>query len=845
MPKHTPISEAGAIEDASNLLGDTETALRFIKAFRPEGGTIVLVAITPNDPVTSATFPNGPIVARSFNVADTAALRAWIDERQGRANLYFTVNTTHGPMDKKPTKADMAQAVAVFLDLDPDPEKPFATERQRLHLLAVSLFASPAPPSFIIDSGGGYQVFWRLDAPLPLAGDGSPGVARAEGIGRALRLHFGGDAVENVDRIMRLPGTVNIPTRTKLAKGRKPALAKLLDASMSRYAPRELGELCLWQLDGLADIAEPLRSKLSAALLGDKLLFPRWCGDTTELKDKTCSGFAMSIGAILKGLGFERTEMDEILRACPQSKSEKLNDRALDRIWNRSKAAEGSRKKALAGGMLEMVLTEAKLWHSDAGEGFATIKRAGHTEHLQILSEDFKFGWLVLEHLERGGAPPNNEDLSIVMNAVKAYALKGDPRAYFLRVARHEEAIYIDLVNSDFTAVKVTAEGWDIVENAEVPIAFVRRPGMLPLPMPERGGNIEMLRPFLNLSGDDDFMLYVGCLLADLHCPGPYPIVAISGEREAGKTALTNAFVGLIDPSTSGARAMPDTELNFQVMARHGHLLPYENVTGISTDQGNCLCRMSTGAGFGTRELYTTVDQRSLYACRPQIMNSIQDLAIRGDVASRTVVLTAPYLAPEKRIAEDEFLASFKGAAPEILGALLDGLSHALATMDTEETKRRVGELPRLGVFAKVAAAGVGAFGWSPEAFMKAYRENQQGANISTLEGDGTLQALKQLGIDKTGFTKLADDKNGKPDIGWRGTVTELHKTLQAAATFKSHEDINAPLPPNSNRLGRHLRSIGPDLRAAGIDVQFPRGHNAAKIMTIRWSETGTIDELL
>ena len=41
-----------------------------------------------------------------------------------------------------------------------------------------------------------------------------------------LELLFGGDNCHNVDRILRLPGTINIPDAKKLKKGRKPTRKK-------------------------------------------------------------------------------------------------------------------------------------------------------------------------------------------------------------------------------------------------------------------------------------------------------------------------------------------------------------------------------------------------------------------------------------------------------------------------------------------------------------------------------------------------------------------------------------------------------------------------------------------
>src|SRR5262249_3576946 len=71
------------------------------------------------------------------------------------------------------------------------------------------------------------------------------------------------------------------------------------------------------------------------------------------------------------------------------------------------------------------------------------------------------------------------------------------------------------------------------------PVRFRRAAGMLPLPVPERGGSIEVLRPFLNVSSNNDFVLLIAWLLAALRPSGPYPLLAMLGEQGSAKTVCS------------------------------------------------------------------------------------------------------------------------------------------------------------------------------------------------------------------------------------------------------------------------------------------------------------------
>jgi len=109
----------------------------------------------------------------------------------------------------------------------------------------------------------------------------------------------------------------------------------------------------------------------------------------------------------------------------------------------------------------------------------------------------------------------------------------GPERLVHLRVAEHNGALYLDLADNHWRAVEVTPAAWQIVSAPPVP--FRRTPGLLPLPAPQCGGSIIALQSLLNLASNDDFILIVAWLLAALRPAGPYPLLALAGNRARPK----------------------------------------------------------------------------------------------------------------------------------------------------------------------------------------------------------------------------------------------------------------------------------------------------------------------
>lgn len=200
----------------------TSDSIDFLRRWSPDG-LWVLTAIIPDGRTETVTFAS----------AQWQQAAEWIEERQGRRNIYFHVNPVRRPLTSKASKEDIACMAWLHVDIDPRPGEDFAAERERA---LQALMRHDPRPTVIIDSGGGYQGFWRLISSSRLDVNGSIAKAQElEAYNIQLARVFGADHCHNIDRIMRLPGTVNIPTARKRKKGRKPALARLIEWNDTSY----------------------------------------------------------------------------------------------------------------------------------------------------------------------------------------------------------------------------------------------------------------------------------------------------------------------------------------------------------------------------------------------------------------------------------------------------------------------------------------------------------------------------------------------------------------------------------------------------------------------------------
>src|SRR5262245_48011741 len=326
--------------------------------------------------------------------------------------------------------------------------------------------------------------------------------------------------------------------------------------------------------------------------------------------------------------------------------------------------------------MLVSDVVSAEFFHTAAGTAFVDLLINSHRETWPIRSKRFRT-WLRRRHYEKTGTAASAAAINSALDLFEAQAqFDGPERAVHVRIAEHASHLYVDLADESWRAVEIGPDGWGVVDSP--PVRFRRAAGMLPLPVPQSGGSIEELASFLNLPGRNDFVLVVAWLLATLRADGPYPVLAISGEQGSAKTVLSKLLKGLVDPNVAPVRALAREERDLVIAANNSHVLAFDNLSGLPHTLSDAFCRLATGASFGLRQLYTDADEVLFQAARPLLLNGIEAVISRPDLADRALFLTLPPIDDEHRRPERQFWRDFEVARPRILGSLLDAVAHGL-----------------------------------------------------------------------------------------------------------------------------------------------------------------------
>ena len=383
--------------------------------------------------------------------------------------------------------------------------------------------------------------------------------------------------------------------------------------------------------------------------------------------------------------------------------------------------------------LIGIATQHCEFFHDNQNEAYAKIPVKNHMEIWNISSIGFK-DWIAHQlwsQYRDGLSKASYESALITLRGIATYECPSEE--VYLRVAQLNNEIYIDMCNEDWQVIKVDSIGWSLINKS--PVSFIRSKNMQALKIPSTNGDINLLKSHINIK-EKDFVLVVGWLLMSMQAgTGAYPMLVLRGSAGCGKTTTSRMLRELVDPNIAALLSKPKTE-DLRVIGANNHVLAFDNLSSINANQSDALCKISTGDNQTIRKLFTTNDEFTISLKRPILLNGIDEIAKRSDMASRSIKIELSKL--QNYNSETLIWNAFISDIPSILGGLLDGLSAAL----NQYENTRITNLLRMGDFCKWATAAGPAYGWMKDVFMLVYTENVEQSYLDSVESSEFASAL-------------------------------------------------------------------------------------------------------
>lgn len=461
----------------------------------------------------------------------------------------------------------------------------------------------------------------------------------------------------------------------------------------------------------------------------------------------------------------------------------------------------GRRSRTQSWELVRLATHAFRLGQSDRGEPFAVLK-AGPNVALTLRGKGGSLrADLARRYAREFDQVPSQQAMADALAVLEGMAIQQPRESLYLRIARHGQAIVLDMGDETGRSIEITPGGWRIVDRS--PVIFRRSSLTSAMPEPARpgSGDVMRLRRLLNVS-DRSWPLVVGYLVAAFFPDMPHPILFFRGEQGSGKTIAARVISRLVDPSPVPVRAVPKSPDDWAVAAAGSWLIALDNLSSIPEWLSDALCRAATGDGWTKRTLYTDDGVIALDIQNTIVLTAIEVGALRGDLGERVLPIELEPIADADRQLDKELTAFENDERPVILGGLLDLVGKVLLA-----TAPRPERLPRMADFALLLHQMDEVLG--TDAFYR-YVGLTDAMAAEVVAGDEVAQALIEF------VSQI-------PLQSWAGTASQL---LQAITPLRPSKFW--PVLPH--QLTGRLRRLGPSLLKLGVAVKFDRSRDRRTI---------------
>lgn len=697
------------------------------------------------------------------------------------------------------------------------------------------LFGSPLIPSLIVESANSYHAYW-------LAKGGT--IENHRQIVINLIEFFGGDhACKDINRVLRIPGFYH--------NKKEPYLVKLVHETPERtYSEAEMLEAFPTASKEMKDVS-PLQKKAgdpfwdAAASFDNKVVLQRLSGtsivngEVFSYRERSGGGEYIDVNGLaadawldergmigsgqkggptyiqwLEYYGHSKGDIAKWIKEhcsdlMPPDIELSFNKKSSDEQQGTSKSRRSNGAKRLMGILESAGIT---FFHDETQEAFAVIPVSGHNEVIKCSSNRFK-SYLSKLAYDHESEVLSKDALNCCLSLIEAKAIfEGECFPLKIRVASHGDDIWYDLTDKNWNVVRISKNGWEVTSCAK-PI-FQRYRHQQAQVVPDKSGDLHDIKEFVNISDKKQMCLFLVSIVASFIEDMDHPIFVFYGEKGASKSSLMTLLRTLIDPSIAGLLTIPGRSEDLIQIMSHNWCPFFDNVSYLSLEVSDIMCKTSTGGAFSKRALYTNDEDHIQTFRRVQGINGISLVASKSDLLDRSLLFELKRIKSKDRLPKKKLLEAFNEKLPFLLGGVFNALSKAMDLYDSIQTD----ELYRMADFTKWGIAIANALGYTQKEFVDAYEANISLQNEQSIHENPVALALIEF-INK--------------EKQWQGTASELKKELEDVAFQEQIETRSKYWPKAPNVLVRRLNEVLSNLEAGGVHMRFERPDAKRKLIIL------------
>ncbi len=468
---------------------------------------------------------------------------------------------------------------------------------------------------------------------------------------------------------------------------------------------------------------------------------------------------------------------------------------------------------------------------TDSSQLYGIVEVDGHKESINLNSNQ-AISWLKVRYYEDSEKFHGHEMYENVVSLIRdqaSFSKDVEPIPISKRIFSDNESIYIDLVSPDWKLVKITEYETSIVQHGiDTPI-FSRGKSQSRMPEPnfEYAGN--PLDEFCKLARMENEPVFKEHLISMFLAHIPTPIIVIIGQEDSAKSDRSALIKMLVDPSGDkldeqlGQFGRNDDDLN--VRFSNNYMAVFDNLSDITGEQSDSLCKAVTGASYSKRQNYSDADEIVLKFQRKIVLNGISVNIEHSDLARRSIHYFTERIPAEEKLTRSQVMDRFKEILPDLYGQIFFVLSEAI--QHYEIVSKATKTIPGMAEFAIWGECISRALGNDEDQFLKNYDAKLEHNSDLLNENNCIISFLEHTfkGQNEAEIT----NQNGK----W-------FSLLESYAVSEGIDKKSRNYPKSSAQLKSWINRSRPLLHQHHWDVSFEKNtsHNEftknATLMTVR-----------
>jgi hypothetical protein len=435
----------------------------------------------------------------------------------------------------------------------------------------------------------------------------------------------------------------------------------------------------------------------------------------------------------------------------------------------------------------------------------------GHKEILRVETGTFR-RYLARLYYDSESKIIGSESVKNAIQILQAIA-EHDGTTYplSLRVAWHDGNIYYDMTNDKWQCVKISNDGWEIVDETHVPL--FSRYNQTAQSEPDRYYEEDIFDMFLQLTNlkEEEDRILLSVYIVTLFIPDiPHIVLQIHGEKGSAKSTFQTLVKMLVDPAKPKLLTIYNDQKEFIQQLAHNYLAFYDNLKYTPRWLSDEVCKAVTGVGSTKRKLYSDDDDIVYEYRRCLGFNGINLGLTEPDILDRSIMIELQRIRKDNTKQETDIMAEFLKLKPKLLAYIFDTLVKATNIKKTIQLK----DLPRMADSAIWGEAIARAMGYKELEFIRVYYGNI---------GEQNTEAIENSPLGQATIKWVNSWYKEEAPCSWQGTMSAGLEKLNIVAD-RENIDTSKSWPKAANSLSRALRPLLSNLREGpGINITITR----------------------